>query len=85
MSKDSSINNVKFNIAQIFQAPKISDDEEEETKAKDAEEAKPPNNTPLALCVFLPEPIPEENDEEIPEPTTQEPDLDNQDNEKLEN
>lgn len=73
LSKDSSINNVKFNLAQIFSGPKQGEDDEK-SKTKEEDDAKPANNTPLAFCVFLPEPLPEENDEEVPEPT-QEPEV----------
>lgn len=77
LSKESAISNVKFNLAQIFEAPKPTEEDDEDAAKND--EAKPANNNPLALCVFLPEPIPEENEEEVGEPT-KEPEQDNPEN-----
>lgn len=63
LDKDSGLNNVKFNLVQEFELPS-EEDEEDKDEEEEEDEEKPQNIKPLALCVFLPEPIPEETEEE---------------------
>lgn len=56
---------------QILELPKSEneDEEDEDEDAKEKEqEGKPAFTTPLAFCVFLPEPIPEETEEPVADP-----------------
>lgn len=64
LDKKSKIENIKFTLAQEFNTD--PEKEEDEENQKDADENKDVKNNriPLALCVFLPEPIPEETAEE---------------------
>ena len=66
LQKNSSINNVKFTLVQEFEN-KPQDEDKEGLKGDEGtgdDETKPKNDKPLALCVFLPEPIPEETAED---------------------
>lgn len=63
LDKNSSLNNVKFNLIQEFQEPS-TEEGQEGSEDDEGEEEEASNIKPLALCVFLPEPIPEETEDE---------------------